>query len=700
MPRIQHVIHLTIALSLTLSLGTGCGSSTPEEGTSVNEEKLAERVAELVLERMEREGASEDGAAAPTVEVDADTLVDAAGAPEAIERYRVPVAGDRPSRGGTEPLVTIVQFSDFECPFCGRVEPTLDRLLDRYGDRIRIVWRNNPLPMHRNAPMAHQAALEAYDQGGDEAFWRMHGALFENRNDLERADLERYAREQGLDMNEFRQALDTFEHEGIVEADQALAQEVGARGTPHFFINGRRLAGAQPYDEFAEMVDDEIRRAAALQREGVPRAALYSAFQAHTIEDQEPAPRRPSRPQPDPNAVYRIPVTDDMPQKGPDRALVTIIGIASFQCPFSSRVQDTLDQVEREYGNDVRILWMNNPLPFHHDAPLAHRAAMEVFAQGGDRKFWAYHDLLFENQRQLTRENLERWAQQVGGIRMARFRRALDRDAHQDVIDEQQRLARQLGATGTPSFFINGRNVRGAQPFEAFQRVIDEELAKARRMVREGTPRRRLYESIIEDGATSQVLTDTVEEPEVGPGPDDGTYEIPVPRDAPRTGSLEAPVVIQMFTDFECPFCSRVQPTLEQIEQEYGNRVTIVFRNYPLPFHQDAQLAHEAAMEVFRQGGNQKFWAYHDLLFQSQSDLSVQNLEALAQRVGGINMAQFRSALDTRRHEGRVERDKQAVQAAGARIGTPSFFINGHLTLGAQPFTVFRVRIDRALARP
>ena len=133
--------------------------------------------------------------------------------------------------------------------------------------------------------------------------------------------------------------------------------------------------------------------------------------------------------------------------------------------------------------------------------------------------------------------------------------------------------------------------------------------------------------------------------------------------------------------------------------QQYGNQVRFVWRNYPLPFHQDAHLAAEAAMEVFAQRGDAGFWAYHDLLFANQRALGRAQLETYAQQVGGVDMGRFRAALDGRTHQAAVDADIQAVTAAGARIGTPSFFINGRLVQGAQPFEAFRTAIDRELAR-
>ncbi|MEZ4288233.1 MAG: DsbA family protein [Polyangiales bacterium] len=154
---------------------------------------------------------------------------------------------------------------------------------------------------------------------------------------------------------------------------------------------------------------------------------------------------------------------------------------------------------------------------------------------------------------------------------------------------------------------------------------------------------------------------------------------------------------MQLFSDFQCPFCSRVNPTVDQILKEYGNKVKIVWRDYPLPFHKDAGPAAQAAREVFKQGGNKKFWPYHDKLFANQKELTRENLEKFASEIGGIDMNAFKAALDSESHKAAVESDIAAVTKAGARIGTPSFFINGKLVQGAQPFEAFKVVIDEAL---
>jgi protein-disulfide isomerase len=629
-----------------------------------------------------------------------DDDVKAADEKDGPDRFKVPVTAAQPAKGPEDALVTIVEFSDFQCPFCSRVEPTMDTLQKDYAGKVRVVWRNNPLPFHKDAMPAAEAALEAFAQGGAPKFWAMHKKLFENQKALTRADLDKYAQELGLDATKFKQALDQNTHQAKIKADQELAKRLGASGTPAFFINGRFLSGAQPVDRFKEVIDDELKRTDKLLASGTPKNKVYGALTKNGLTAAKAAPEAGDAPkprQPDPKAVYKVPVDKSAPQRGPSDALVTIVQFSEFQCPFCNRVLPTVEQVVKTYGKDVRVVWKNNPLPFHDKAGLAAEAAMEANDQG---KFWEFHDKLFANQQKLAREDLEKYASEAG-LNMTKFKAALDTNEHKSVIDADQQLARSLGASGTPSFFINGRSLRGAQPFEAFKAVIDEELAKAKELVGKGTPRSQLYAKVTENGASAPKF---VEGAGAAPGaaparPDENKiYEIAMPNDAPTKGNKRAKVVIQEFSEFQCPFCNRVLPQMKQVMEEYGDKVLVVWRNYPLPFHDKAQKAAEASHEVYEQGGSEKFWAYHDELFANQQALSVEDLIKHAEKIGGINTTKLKAALDSDKHKSRVQSDMDAVAKSGARIGTPSFFINGKLLQGAQPFPAFKAAIDEALA--
>ncbi|HEY2735661.1 MAG TPA: thioredoxin domain-containing protein [Polyangiales bacterium] len=666
-----------VSILFAFFCGVVIGNIT-SSGSSSNDEATADK-----------DGGSKTGAAAPD-----------APAEEGVQRFKVPVTAMQPVKGANDALVTIVEVSDFQCPFCKRVEPTLTQLSQDYKGKLRIVWRNNPLPFHQNALPSAEFAMEAFAQGGSDKFWKAHDKLFDNQQAEARENLDSYAQELGLDMTKYKTAMDNQTHKQQIEADQAVATKFDARGTPAFFINGRFLSGAQPIERFKEVIDDELKRADKLIKSGVAKNQVYAALTKNALAQKaadEPAaaPQAPRR-QPDPNAVYKVPVGDS-PAKGPGDALVTIVEFSDFQCPFCGRVEATLKQVTDTYGKDVRIVFKQNPLPFHQNAAISAEASLAAADQG---KFWEMHDKLFTNQQALERDKLEGYAKDIG-LNAAKFKASLDSNKHKAQIDAEQKEARDLGAAGTPSFFINGRSLRGAQPFEAFKTVIDEELTKAKALTAAGTPRSQVYAKVTENGATEQKFIDAPNAPAqpAAAEPDENKiYQIPAAAKSPVKGNPSAKVTVVTFSDFQCPFCSRVEPTLKQVMDTYGNKIKFVWRNYPLPFHQNAMPAAQAAQEVFNQGGSDKFWQYHDLLFANQQALTRPDLEKYAEQIGGINMPKFKAALDAEKNKATVQADIDAVDKSGARIGTPSFFINGKLLQGAQPFDAFKGAIDKALA--
>lgn len=178
-----------------------------------------------------------------------------------VERKEVAATG--PARGPENAPVTIVEFTDFQCPFCARALPTIEQIHEEYGDKVRIVFRNFPLEFHANAQKAAEAAQCARDQG---KFWEMHNVLFAHQKALSPEDLHSYAKELGLDTEKFNQCLDSGEKAGMVKADAAEGSSLGVTGTPAFFINGIGVTGAQPFDEFKAIIDAELQGKTSAQK--------------------------------------------------------------------------------------------------------------------------------------------------------------------------------------------------------------------------------------------------------------------------------------------------------------------------------------------------------------------------------------------------------------------------------------------------
>ncbi|HEX7667622.1 MAG TPA: thioredoxin domain-containing protein, partial [Polyangiaceae bacterium] len=179
------------------------------------------------------------------------------------ETKKVAAAAKSPTRGKATAKVTVVEFADFQCPFCSRAETqSIDQLRKNYPDTVKIVWRDLPLPFHDHAMAAAEAAREAWAQKGDAGFWKMHDLLFANQTKLERADLDGYAKQVGLDMTKYANAMETHTHKAEIEADAKAAKDADINGTPAFVINGYFLSGAQPYTKFKKLVDLSLAPAA------------------------------------------------------------------------------------------------------------------------------------------------------------------------------------------------------------------------------------------------------------------------------------------------------------------------------------------------------------------------------------------------------------------------------------------------------
>ena len=172
---------------------------------------------------------------------------------------RIEVAATGPDRGPKNAPVTIVEFSDFQCPFCGREYPVIEKLMKEYEGKVHLVFRHFPLDFHPFAQKAAEAGACAADQGS-EKFWALHDKMFTNQQKLAVDDIKGYAKSVGIDPAKFDKCLDSGEKKGLVEADQKAGTEAGVNGTPAFFVNGVFINGAVPYEQIKQAVDRELKK--------------------------------------------------------------------------------------------------------------------------------------------------------------------------------------------------------------------------------------------------------------------------------------------------------------------------------------------------------------------------------------------------------------------------------------------------------
>ena len=168
--------------------------------------------------------------------------------------YNVDI-GRSHTKGPKDAPITLVEFSEFQCPFCGRAHKTMKQLEEAYPGKIRFVFKSKILPSHSKAPLAHNAVLAAGDQG---KFWEMHDLIFSNQRKLGEEAYIEYATQLGLDLEKFKADMKSNKYKDLLAVEGSQADKLGVRGTPTFFINGRKVRGAKPFESFKSVIDEEL----------------------------------------------------------------------------------------------------------------------------------------------------------------------------------------------------------------------------------------------------------------------------------------------------------------------------------------------------------------------------------------------------------------------------------------------------------
>lgn len=392
---------------------------------------------------------------------------DRPGEPDPNQKLKVPI-GNSPAKGGADGLVTIVEFSSYQCPFCNRVRPTLKTLMDEYGDDLRVVFKHRPLGFQAQSEPAALAAIAAQNQG---KFWEYHAGLFDNQGRLAPAVFEEIAQGLGLDMDKFKADMASDATKARLREDTSLADKLQAQGTPHFFINGYRLRGAQPIEAFKTIIERELVVAKKLVDAGTPRAQVYEKQQADAAAQPSAGAAA--------DAAPAAPVNFDLSgaaSRGPADAKVTVVEFSDFQCGFCGRLASTIAEVMPDYENRVRFVSMQFPLGRFPHSQKASEAALAANEQG---KYWEYKKLIYDNQRELSDSSFETFAEKVG-LDMAKFREALSTNKFAAAVNKQRDEGQKAGVRGTPALYINGRQVGGAIPAETLRSNLDEALAAAK----------------------------------------------------------------------------------------------------------------------------------------------------------------------------------------------------------------------------
>ncbi len=498
MPRTVWSIALRSSLALALSATPGCiGKRRPQPGAGADSVQTARTPTALV--------GPED------VDGTYDALVEG-------ERVRATYDARDPAYGADQPLVTIVEYSDFQCPFCSKLANTLHEVTRDYRDDVKLVFKQLPLPMHSNAEPAARAALAAHEQG---KFWEMHDLLFANQRALDEGKLTRYATDLGLDMERWRKDFVSDAIREHAATDKAMASALTIRSTPTFYVNGKFYKGAQGPEKVRAIIDQEILEARKLLAAGVPRNELYARF-LHPAPVIANAPKPPAaKPAPTPEAPakkpaeekeaddapphergeasrkpnYAIAVGAGRPTKGPADALVTIIAFSAFDCEECRALAPVLEQVRKKYPKDVRVVFRQLA-----ENTVARRSAQIALAAHKQGKFWPMHDALMAREGEFTAQTATDLAKKLN-LDIEKFTTDLrdrgDGGPFQIINEDKAAVDVFRSEAPAPLFFVNGRYLDRNPSLADFEKLVIEEKAKAQEFLAENNPPKTgLYEAM------------------------------------------------------------------------------------------------------------------------------------------------------------------------------------------------------------
>jgi len=495
-------------------------------------------------------------------------------------------------RGGASPNgetgpanapVTMVVFSDFECPYSSQLFFTLEKIEKRYPTQLHVILKQSPLNIHPDAPRVHRAALAAGRQG---RFNAMAELLYANQAHQDEAALMAYARQLHMDLARFRRELDSPEITAEVDRDIQESRAFGVNVTPTLFVNGTSFTGIQDEQTLSIAID----KAAADAGRAVTPPILDASAGDTPL---------------DPKLIAELQLSPTAEQ-GAAGAPLTIVEFTDFQCPFCRAAVEPMKQLLAARGREVRWVIRSFPLDFHPDSELANEAALAAGEQG---KFWPMHDLIFANQSAIKSGDLRGYAQQLG-LDMRVFDEAIATHRFAGAIAADRALGTRAGVDGTPTFIIDGHLVTGVQSLPALLQLADAHRG----------------------GPGSQASMLTAQKVLPGANPDH-----PI---SGRNGA--APLTLLWFTDVRSPLAARQSELVRGLMTRYGDRLRVLYRAFPVGAHADGQLGSAALLAALAQD---KFWPMFDALAQRRDLLDRAKVEAIAVSLK-LDPVAFAAALD------------------------------------------------------
>lgn len=600
--------------------------------------------------------------------------------------YKVEI-GTSVFKGPADAPVTIINFSDFQCPFSKRSVEAMEKMMKNYDGKVRYVYKHFPLGFHKMAKPAALASIAAHKQG---KFWEYYGRLFEDIKKIDPDTLVLYAKELNLDMEKFEADRNSEEAGKILQDDMSLGSRFGVRGTPTLFINGRKIVGAN-MAKIEETIVLQIAEGEKLKAKGIKD--IYGEIISNGLTKYVPPKRKPAT---IPQDVFKVEIPAGAPVWGSAQADVTIVLFDDFECPFCSRLYTTFEQIRKDYEGKVRIAFINYPLKFHKKAMPASYAAIAAGKQG---KFWEMYGSLFSKQKEWkSAPDMQKWFENealVLELDVEKFKKDMEGASVRKIVDDDIKLGENLGIRGTPASFVNGRFVSGALPYNSFKQLIDEELKKAEELRAKGFSGIALYNETIKDGLTKIPRGAGAREEKADP---DKVYDIKLSGKEPVKGGKKAEVTVVEFSDFQCPFCRKGSAVIDEVVNDYKGRVNLIFKHMPLSFHKEARPAAQFTIAVKKIYGDEKFFKVSAILFERQNDWKSEHLvkfESYAKELK-LDWKKIRAEMEKPETDLVINEDLSEAARNGIR-GVPAFFINGKMVTGVKSKESFKTVIDKLL---
>ena len=515
--------------------------------------------------------------------------------------------------------IHLIVFTDYQCPYSASEHDVLDKLAATYGSRLQVVWKQSPMQIHATAELAHRAALAAGRQG---KFDEMSTLLYANQAHQSDAELASYAEHLHLDVARFRKDLDSPEVIAQMNADRIESQALGVDSTPVLYLDSKRLTGFQSEATLRHLIEQ-------------PAAPVTEASESVT---------------PSVDAKLMQKIADGRTARGVKNAPLTLVEFTDFQCPFCAASVPPLKALLEARGNEVRIVYRALPLDFHPQANLAAEAA---FAAGAQGKFWEMHDVLFANQHALSREDLNRYAEQLG-LNMSAFRNALETHRFAADIAEDRALGEKAGVTGTPAFFLNGEIVEGARSLPELTAWVDSHAGNA-------------------------ALTNNVAD-----APSAQNFVV-------AGDSGKSLVTLTWFSDVRSVSAIAQAKLIRALMARGKGKMQIVFKPFPSAGRPDSEVAAAALIAAQRSG---KFWEMYDALAERRDVLDEGKLFTVASSIA-LNPTSFISSLEAAKAE--VISQTEDASRRGI-LGSPVIFLNRTRVDGLQREAFYTAILDRELA--